>query len=94
MTAFAASLFAFGAMMSVWVITTSWQRYGHDALALKAKLAACPDTLVLTWKMVERVPVPALGALRPDRARQGRLLPQRPVLEWPGSGFRTLELAA
>lgn len=95
MTAFAAALFALGALMSVWVIVASWQRHGRDALALRARLAACPDALVLTWKMIERIPVPVLAPFRPDRqARPGRLQAQRPGLEWPGAGFRTPELAA
>ena len=95
MTALAASLFALGAMMSVWVIVASWQRYGHQALGLKDRLAACPDTIVLNWKMIEQVPVPVLAGLRPDRRmRPGRLAAQRPGLEWPGAGCRMLECAA
>ena len=95
MTAFAALLFALGAMMSVWIMGASWKRYGRDALAMRAKLAACPETFMLSWKVIERVQVPALAALRPDRqARAGRPLPQRPGLEWPGMGSRTLERAA
>lgn len=95
MTAFAASLFALGAMMSVWVMGTSWKRYGRDALAVRGKLAACPETFMLRWKLIERVQVPALAALRPDRqTHAARLLEQRPGLEWPGMGPRTLERAA
>lgn len=95
MTAFAASLFAFGAMMSVWIIAESWKRYGPGALALKAGLAACPETMTITWTAIERVQVPRLAPLRPDRqARAARALPQRPALEWPGAGCRPLERAA
>src|SRR3546814_20903136 len=72
MTAFAASLFALGAMMSVWVMGTSWKRYGRDALAVRGKLAACPETFMLRWKLIERVTVPALAApRRSDERRVG-----------------------
>lgn len=92
MTVFAALLFAFAALVSARIIVASWMRYGRDALALRAKLDACPETMALTWRMIERVPVPALSALRKDRtARAARF---RPGLEWPGAVRRATELAA
>lgn len=86
MTAFGASLFAFAALASAWTIIAAMLRYGPAALTLKAQLANCPATLLVTWKMVERVQVPALASLR---KRPVRRVPAR--LEWPGS---TLDLAA
>lgn len=86
MTAFAACLFALAALASTWAIGAALRHYGTRALALRTELAACPQSLVVTWKMIERVPVPALAALRKRPARRA---PAR--LEWPGS---SLELAA
>lgn len=95
MTVFAALLFAFAALMSARIIAASWMRYGRDALALRARLEACPEAMVLTWRMMERVPVQALPALRTDRkVRSARLQPQNPGLEWPDAARRPLELAA
>ncbi|GFM27676.1 uncharacterized protein PY1_contig-02-39 [Novosphingobium sp. PY1] len=85
MTAFAASLFTLGAIVSLWVIAASWMRHGRKALALRAQLQACPGTLTVTWKMIERVPVPALAALRTDRkGRPAHRQAQRSALVWPG----------
>ncbi|WP_395394315.1 hypothetical protein WBP07_03585 [Novosphingobium sp. BL-8A] len=84
MTAFAACLFAVTALASALAIMATLRRYGHDALALPARLAACPETLTIHWAMVERVTVPALGALRRDRVTRRRLsAEQRPGLDWP-----------
>lgn len=86
MTAFATCLFAVAAFVSTWAILTALRRHGPDALTLRTQLGACPGTLVVTWKVVERVPVPALAVFRKRPARRA---PAR--LEWPGS---SLELAA
>lgn len=95
MTAFAALLFAFGALASAWVIAASWMRHGRAAFALRARLDTCPETTVLTWRMIGRVPVPALDALRTDRkVRPARLRMQRPGLDWPGAVRQPLDLAA
>lgn len=84
MTGFAASLFALAALASAWVIAVSWKQYGRDALALRARLEACPRTMTLTWKMIERVPLPAVAVLRMDRkARRAHLQRRNPGLEWP-----------
>lgn len=84
MTAFAACLFALAAIASAWTIITSWHRHGRRALALRSHLAMCPDTLVISWQAIERVPVPALRQLRLSRAgRRDRGL-TAPGLEWPG----------
>ena len=94
MTAFAALLFAFGALASAWVVAASWMRHGRAAFALRARLDTCPETTVLTWRIIERAPVPAL-ALRTDRkARPARLRKQRPGLDWPGAVRQPLDLAA
>ena len=90
MTAFAACLFALTALASAFAIVATLRRYGHEALSLRARLAACPEMLTINWAMVERVPVPTLSALRRDRVMRRRLQTlQRPGLEWP-----TGELAA
>ncbi|TCM21593.1 hypothetical protein EDF56_101260 [Novosphingobium sp. PhB165] len=90
MTAFAACLFALAAAASLHAMLATLRRYGHEALSLRARLAACPETLAINWAMVERVPVPALSALRRDRAVRPRSwTTQRPGLEWPSG-----ELAA
>lgn len=85
MSAFAACLFALTALVSTLAIVTTLRRYGKEALALSARLAACPDTLTIEWAMVERVSVPALGTLRRDRVTRRRVtgLDQRPGLDWP-----------
>lgn len=90
MTAFAACVFALTALVSALSITATLRRYGHQALTLRARLAACPDTLTINWAMVERVSFPTLSTLRRDRVMRRRLqTAQRPGLEWP-----TGELAA
>ena len=95
MTLFAASLFALAALLSLWVIAASWARYGRDALALRARLKACPETIVLTWKIIERAPVIALSALRTNPpARSCHRRSVRPGLAWPGADHRLLERAA
>ncbi|MEE4453518.1 hypothetical protein [Novosphingobium resinovorum] len=86
MTAFAACIFALAALASALTIAATLRRHGADALALRARLAECPETLVLTWKVMERVPLPTLAALR---KRPARRIPAR--LEWPGA---TIDLAA
>lgn len=94
MTAFGASLFALAALASAWVIAASWLGYGREALALRARLDACPETMMLTWRMIERVPLPALTTLRTDRnANSHRCRQRRPGLEWPAPD-RQFELAA
>ena len=95
MTVFAALLFTFAALGSTWVMVASWMRHGRRALALHAKLKACPETVILTWKMVERVPVQALSPLRADRkVRPARYQQLRPALEWPGAARPPLGRAA
>jgi hypothetical protein len=86
MTAFAACLFALAALVSLGTIAASFRRYGAGAAMLRVQLANCPEAVMLTWKVIERVPVPALAALR---KRPERRIPAR--LEWPGCG---VELAA
>lgn len=79
MTAFAACLFTLATVASAWTILAAIRRHGPDALTLRAQLAACPGTMLLTWKVIERVPVPMLADLR---KRPIRRMPAR--LEWPG----------
>lgn len=86
MTAFAACLFGLAALASVLTIVATMRRHGGEALELRSQLAACPGTMVLSWKVIERVPVPALATLR---KRPTRRVPAR--LEWPGA---SLDLAA
>ncbi|GAB7553097.1 hypothetical protein NRB_26030 [Novosphingobium sp. 11B] len=87
MTAFAACLFAFAAMASAFSILVTISRYAPQALTFREQLAACPGTIVVTWKVIERVELPALGALRkrPIRRTAARL-------EWPGTA--SMDLAA
>ncbi|MGF7152361.1 hypothetical protein [Novosphingobium gossypii] len=93
MIAFAASLlapwlFCTAALASGVVIVSTMRRYAPGARMLRAQLRNCPDTLTVTWKIVERVHLPALGSLR---KRPVRRMPVR--LEWPGlasSGFGDL----
>lgn len=87
MTAFAACLFALAAMASVFSILMTVRRYGPQAMSFRQQLAACPGTMVVTWKVIERVQLPALGTLR---KRPVRRAPAR--LEWPGTA--SLDLAA
>lgn len=88
MTALAACLFALATFASVLAIAASWRRHGRDALALRAQLQACPETLVICWKAVERVPVPALASLRTVRgARPVRQGVRAPGLDWPGTAL-------
>lgn len=83
MTAFAACLFALAAFASLWIVAVSWHRYGPRALTLRPQLEACPETLVICWKIVERVP--ALASVRKGRvARPGRQRVRQPGLDWPG----------
>lgn len=86
MIAFAACLFGLAALASTLTIIATMRRYGAEALSLRSQLAACPGTMTLTWKVIERVPVPALATLR---KRPIRRAPAR--LEWPGAA---LDLAA
>lgn len=88
MTAFAACLFAFAALTSVWIMAATWRRYGSGALALRAQLAACPESIVIFWKSTERRQQPALAPLRKGRAeRPARRNLQAPGLEWPGAAL-------
>ncbi|GFE72431.1 MULTISPECIES: hypothetical protein [Novosphingobium] len=96
MTAFAACLFAVAAYVSAHVIAASWLRHAGAARALQAQLRECTDTVALGWKVVERVPLPALSMLRKDRSVRPRrqsqwTVAERPGLEWPEYGA---ELAA
>ncbi|WP_404481971.1 hypothetical protein [Novosphingobium sp. BL-52-GroH] len=86
MTAFAACLFTLAALASAWTVLATARRFAPSAMALRAQLAACPGTLTIEWKMVERVTIPALATLR---KRPERRMPERAGLEWPG-----LEIAA
>ncbi len=86
MTALAACLFSLAALASGWAILFSAIRFGPRAMALRAQLASCPGTMVIEWKRIERVAVPALAVLR---KRPSRRMAERPGLEWP-----MLEIAA
>lgn len=66
MTVFAACLFALAGLASALTLATSLRRHGADALELRAQLRACPETTTLCWKVIERVPSPALALLRKD----------------------------
>lgn len=94
MTVFAASLFALAALLSVWVIAASWRRYGQDALALRSALKACPETILLTWKAIERAPLKPVGVLRRGPAARASRRPHRPGLVWPDADRRLFDLAA
>ena len=88
MTALAACLFALAALASVWTIAAAWRRYGPGALALRAQLEACPESIVILWKCTERRQQPALALLRKGRAeRPARQTAQAPGLEWPGAAL-------
>jgi hypothetical protein len=94
MTVFAVSLFALAALLSVWVIAASWRRYGQDALALRSRLKNCPETILLTWKVIERAPMTPVGILRRGPAARPSRRPLRPGLAWPGADRRLFDLAA
>jgi len=80
MTAFAACLFALAGLASAWTMLATVRRFGAAAAMLRTQLAACPDTMTVEWKMIERVAVPALGALRKRPARRAAM---QPGLDWP-----------
>lgn len=83
MTVFAACLFALAVFASVWIVAISWHRYGPRAVALRAQLEACPERLMICWKVVERVP--PLASIRKGRvAHPGRQRARQPGLDWPG----------
>jgi len=99
MTAFAACIFAVAAIVSAHVIATSWLRHADAARSLPAQLRGCPDSTLLVWKAIERVPLPALATLRKDRSVRPRRQSQwtaaeRPGLEWPGMELPATDLAA
>lgn len=83
MTAFAACLFALTVFASIWIIAASWRCYGPRALALRAQLEACPETLTIRGKIIERAPAPlsfrTARAVRPDLQKLSQ-----PGLDWPG----------
>lgn len=88
MTVFASSLFILALVASVFVIALTLHAHGRQALSLRAHLRACPGTMTVCWKVIERVPLTDLGALRTDRAvprvRAAREpLRAAPRLEWP-----------
>lgn len=87
MTVFAACLFALAAMASAFSILMTIRRYGPQALTLRGQLAACPGTMVVTWKAIERVQLPTLGTLRKRPVRRAAAR-----LEWPGTA--SMDLAA
>jgi hypothetical protein len=89
MTALAACLFVLAAIASGWIMAASARRYGPGALSLRTQLEACPGTLVIWWRSVERQPLPACSIVR---CRQVQLVPA-PALEWPVSAA-ALTLAA
>lgn len=85
MIAFAASLltpwlFVVATLASGAIMVATVRSYGSGAILLRAQLRNCPDTLTVTWKIVERVNLPVLGALR---KRPARRTPAR--LEWPSA---------
>ena len=88
MTALAACLFALAALASVWTLAMTWRRYGAGALALRAELKACPESIAIVWKCTQRQPQPALPALRKGRLeRPARRTVQATGLEWPGAAL-------
>jgi hypothetical protein len=89
MTALAACLFVLAAIASGWIMAASARRYGPGALSLRTQLEACPGTLVIWWRSVERRPQPVRSIVS---GRRVQLVPA-PVLEWPGSSA-ALTLAA
>lgn len=85
MTAFAACLFAFAALISAGIIAASWCRHGKRALSLRGELKACPGEMAINWKSIERRRYPGPFALRMDRAvRPVRQNTPAQGLEWPG----------
>ena len=88
MTAFAACLFALAAVASLWIIGATWSRYGAQALALRGQWVACPQTLVICWRGVERAPVPAPAAFKTSRCLVSESR-RRPAarLEWPATAL-------
>ena len=86
MTAFATCLFALAAIASLYTLLATLRRFAPAAMALRSQLEACPATMMIEWKMIERVAVPALASLR---KRPSRRTADRPGLDWP-----TMEIAA
>lgn len=75
MTAFAATLFALGVIVSLLVLGSTLRRHGADVMQLRRVLKACPDTFAVSWSVMERPAdqVPPGGcAVRPLRGRQFR----------------------
>lgn len=91
MTAFATCLFAIAAFASAWTILASWRRFAPAARMLRAQIAACPETLVLHWRSIERVETQPLSPIRMRRARRA---PYAPGLEWPQAARQPLARAA
>lgn len=54
MTAFAASLFAFAGLVSVWVIGKTLLEYTSAARELSRQLQTCSTTLTVSWSVIER----------------------------------------
>lgn len=99
MTAFAACLFVVAALVSAHVIWSNWLRHADTVHGLRTALRQCPETVMLEWKMVERVPLPTLAILRKDRMTRIRRTQWTPGLEWPSTEraegeWTTGELAA
>lgn len=89
MTAFAACLFALAALASAWTLLRTVRRFGPGAATLRAQLEACPRTMTLEWKSVERLPALPQVSLADFRKRPARRMASG--LEWPQVA---LELAA
>jgi hypothetical protein len=47
------ALFVTAALVAFGVLVSSWQQHGADALALRGKLAACPETVTVRYAVRE-----------------------------------------
>jgi len=78
MTAFAATLFTLGVIVSLLVLGSTLRQHGADVIRLRRALQTLPDTDVVSWSVWEcpADQVPSGGcAVRPLMGRQFRPCP-------------------
>ena len=76
------SLFVLAALAAVFGIAGSWRRYGNSYRALRAQLAACPESTPIHWKSIERTALAEPVVLSARRAERRQPQPAR-ELNWP-----------
>ena len=70
------ALFAAAALFALGVLVSSWKQHSADALALRGKLAACPETVSVRYAVREMKVLRGAAQIFVLPVRQAAVMPE------------------